>query len=35
MSLPAVDWVPLLPLLAVTATAVGVLVVDLFRRIGP
>jgi NADH-quinone oxidoreductase subunit N len=30
MSLPAVDWVPLLPLLAVTATAVVVLVADLF-----
>jgi NADH:ubiquinone oxidoreductase subunit 2 (subunit N) len=30
MSVPAVDWVPLLPLLSVTATAVGVLVVDLF-----
>ncbi len=30
MSLPVVDWVPLLPLLAVTATAVVVLVADLF-----
>jgi NADH-quinone oxidoreductase subunit N len=34
MSLPSVDWVPLLPVLAVTATAVGVLVVDLFLE-GP
>ena len=36
MSLPAVDWVPLLPVLAVTATAVVVLVVgSLPRGIGP
>ncbi len=30
MSLPGVDWVPLLPVLAVTATALVVLIADLF-----
>jgi NADH-quinone oxidoreductase subunit N len=30
MNLPAVNWVPLLPVLAVTATALAVLIADLF-----
>ena len=30
MNLPAVDWVPLLPVLAVTLTALAVLIADLF-----
>ena len=30
MNLPAVDWVPLLPLFAVTTTALAVLIADLF-----
>ena len=30
MNLPPVEWAPLLPVLAVTITAVGVLIVDLF-----
>ena len=34
MNLPAVDWAPLLPVLAVTATALAVLIVDLFLQ-GP
>ncbi|MGH7821411.1 MAG: NADH-quinone oxidoreductase subunit N [Candidatus Binatia bacterium] len=34
MELPTLDWLPLLPLLVVTAAAVGVLVVDLFLE-GP
>lgn len=32
MNLPAVDWVPLLPLLAVTTAAIVVLVTDLFLQ---
>ncbi|MGH7859675.1 MAG: proton-conducting transporter membrane subunit, partial [Candidatus Binatia bacterium] len=34
MELPAIHWLPLLPLLIVTAAAVGVLLVDLFLE-GP
>ena len=30
MNLPTVDWVPLLPLFAVTTTALAVLIADLF-----
>jgi NADH-quinone oxidoreductase subunit N len=32
MNLPAVDWIPLLPVLGVTTTAIVVLLADLFRE---
>ncbi|HUE39823.1 MAG TPA: NADH-quinone oxidoreductase subunit N [Candidatus Binatia bacterium] len=34
MNLPSIDWAPLLPVLAVTTTALAVLIVDLFMQ-GP